>query len=130
MSDKITVILPDKSKKEYKKGIPVSDILKDIDLRLAENAVAAKINGEIVDLSKNIEKDSEIEMLTFDSEDGKKIFWHSSSHVMAQAVQNLFPEVKLAIGPPIEQGFYYDFDKKEPFTPDDLEEIEKRWNGS
>ena len=126
MSNKITVILPDKSKKEYKKGIPVSDILKDIDLRLAKNALAAKINGEIVDLSKNIDEDSEVQILTFDSQEGRKIFWHSTSHVMAQAVQNLFPEVKLAIGPSIEEGFYYDFDKKEPFTPDDLEKIEKK----
>jgi len=125
MSDKITVILPDKSKKEHKKGTPVSDILKDVDLRLAENALAAKMNGEIIDLSKNIDEDSEIELLTFDSEDGRKIYWHSTSHVMAQAVKNLFPEVKLAIGPPIEQGFYYDFDKREPFTPDDLGKIEK-----
>ncbi|MFQ6002828.1 MAG: threonine--tRNA ligase [Candidatus Zixiibacteriota bacterium] len=126
MSNKITVILPDKSKKEYKKGIPVSDILKDIDLGLARNALAAKINGRIVDLSKHIERDSEIEILTFNSKDGREIFWHSTSHVMAQAVQSLFPEAKLAIGPSIEGGFYYDFDKKEPFTPDDLEKIEKK----
>ncbi len=126
MSDKITVILPDKSKKEYKKGIPVLDILKDIDLRLGENALAAKMNGQIVDLSRSVDEDSEVQILTFDSEEGRKIFWHSTSHVMAQAVQNLFPEVKLAIGPPIEDGFYYDFDKKEPFTPDDLEKIEKK----
>jgi threonyl-tRNA synthetase len=126
MADKITVILPDKSKKEYRKGIPVSDILKDIDSGLAENALVARMNGEIVDLSKKINEDSEIEILSFDSEAGKKVFWHSTSHVMAQAVQNLFPEVKLAIGPSIEEGFYYDFDKKEPFTPDDLEKIEKR----
>jgi threonyl-tRNA synthetase len=125
MADKITVILPDKSKKEYKKGITVADILKDIDSILAKNALAAQMNGEIVDLSKSIEKDAEIQMLTFDSEIGKKVFWHSTSHLMAQAVQNLFPEVKLAIGPSIEEGFYYDFDKKEPFTPDDLEKIEK-----
>jgi len=123
--DKITVILPDKSKKEYKKGIPVLDILKDFDLRLGENALAAKMNGETVDLSKSVDKDSEIQILTFDSQEGRKIFWHSTSHIMAQAVQNLFPEVKLAIGPSIEEGFYYDFDKKEPFTPDDLEKIEK-----
>jgi threonyl-tRNA synthetase len=124
MSDKITVILPDKSKKVYKRGITVSEILKDIDSGLAENALVAQVNGEIVDLSKNVEEDSEIQILTFDSEAGKKVFWHSTSHVMAQAVQNLFPEAKLAIGPSIDEGFYYDFDKKEPFTPDDLEKIE------
>jgi threonyl-tRNA synthetase len=124
--DKITVILPDKSKKEYGKGTPVSTILKDVDLGLAENALAVRINGEIVDLSKNIDKDSEVQILTFDSQEGRKVFWHSTSHVMAQAVQSLFPDVKLAIGPSIEQGFYYDFDKEEPFTPDDLEKIENK----
>jgi threonyl-tRNA synthetase len=126
MVDKITVTLPDKSKKKYNKGISVSDILKDIELPQAENALAARMNGEIVDLSKNIEEDSEVQIFTFDSEEGRRVFWHSTSHVMAQAVQKLFPEVKLAIGPSIEDGFYYDFDKKEPFTPDDLEKIEKK----
>ncbi|KPL05285.1 MAG: threonyl-tRNA synthetase [candidate division Zixibacteria bacterium SM1_73] len=126
MSEKIKVILPGKSKKEYERGISVSDILKDVDSRLIDDAVAARINGEIADLSKILDGDSEIEILTFDSEDGRKVFWHSTSHVMAQAVQDLFPEVKLAIGPSIEQGFYYDFDKNEPFTPDDLEKIENK----
>ena len=124
--DKITVILPDKSKKEYSKGIAVSSILKDIESGLAENALAVRINGETVDLSRSIDSDSEVQILTFDSEEGRKVFWHSTSHVMAQAVQSLFPEAKLAIGPSIEQGFYYDFDKEEPFTPDDLEKIEKK----
>jgi len=126
MSEKIKVILPGKSKKEYERGISVSDILKDVDSRLIDDAVAARINGEIADLSKVLDGNSEIEILTFDSEEGRKVFWHSTSHVMAQAVQDLFPEVKLAIGPSIEQGFYYDFDKNEPFTPDDLEKIENK----
>ncbi len=126
MSDKIRVVLPDKSKKEYKKGIPVRDALKGGRRGSAENALAAKINGEPVDLSKHIDEDSEIEIVCFDSPEGKRIFWHSTSHIMAQAVKDLFPEVKLAIGPSIEEGFYYDFDKKEPFTSDDLEKIEKK----
>ncbi len=126
MSDKIRVVLPDKSKKEYKKGIPVRDALKGVRGGSAENALAAKINGEPVDLSKHIDEDSEIEIVCFDSPEGKRIFWHSTSHIMAQAVKDLFPEVKLAIGPSIEEGFYYDFDKKEPFTSDDLEKIEKK----
>jgi len=126
MSEKIKVILPGKSKKEYERGISVSDILKDVDSRSRDDAVAARINGEIADLSKVLDGNSEIEILTFDSEEGRKVFWHSTSHVMAQAVQDLFPEVKLAIGPSIEQGFYYDFDKNEPFTPDDLEKIENK----
>jgi threonyl-tRNA synthetase len=126
MMDKITVILPDKSKKEYNRGTPVSNILKDIDSQLAQRALAVRVNGEIADLSKNLDKDCELQILTFDSEEGRKVFWHSTSHVMAQAVQSLFPEAKLAIGPSIEQGFYYDFDKEEPFTPADLEKIEDK----
>ncbi len=126
MSDKITVILPDKSKKGYNKGTPVSSILKDIDLPLAESALAVRINGEVADLSRNIDEDCEIQILAFDSQEGREVFWHSTSHVMAQAVQTLFPEAKLAIGPSIEQGFYYDFEKREPFTPGDLEKIEKK----
>ncbi len=114
MMDKITVILPDKSKKEYTRGIPVSNILKDIDSQLAQRALAVRVNGEIADLSKNLDKDSELQILTFDSEEGRKVFWHSTSHVMAQAVQSLFPEAKLAIGPSIEQGFTMTLIRRNP----------------
>lgn len=122
--DKIRLNLKAKEEKEYKKGIAVKDVLKDFEAEKVHNTLAAKINGKEVDLSTKIEEDSQVELLTFDSPDGKKIYWHSTSHVLAQAVKELFPEVKLGIGPSIEEGFYYDFEKDKPFTPDDLKKIE------
>ena len=122
--DKIKLNFKAEEEKEYKKGIVIKDLLKDLEPEMARKALAAKINGKEVDLSTKIEEDSQVELLTFDSPDGKKIYWHSTSHVLAQAVKELFPEVKLGIGPSIEEGFYYDFEKDTPFTPDDLEKIE------
>ena len=126
MADEVTVILPDGSRKEYPAEITISQIVRDLDPALAKTALAVFLNGSMVDLSEKVQKDSEIKIITFDSEEGKEIFWHSTSHVMAQAVQNLFPGVKLAIGPPIKEGFYYDFDTPKPFEPEDLARIEKR----
>ncbi|MCK4224338.1 MAG: threonine--tRNA ligase [candidate division Zixibacteria bacterium] len=126
MADKVTVVLPDGSRKEYPAEITISQIVRDLDPALAKTALAVFLNGSMVDLSEKVQKDSEIRIITFDSEEGKEIFWHSTSHVMAQAVQNLFPGVKLAIGPPIKEGFYYDFDTPKPFEPEDLARIEKR----
>ena len=85
---------------------------------------SAKVNGDIVDLRKEISEDCELELLTFDSEDGKGAFWHTTSHIMAQAVKRLYPETKLAIGPSIDNGFYYDLDRETPFVTEDLEKIE------
>jgi threonyl-tRNA synthetase len=93
---------------------------------LAKAALAAKVNGKPVDLASPLHDGDTVEILTFDSEEGKAVFWHSSSHVLAQAVQELFPQAKVAIGPAIEAGFYYDFDVPQPFTPEDLAAIEKR----
>jgi len=121
---KIKIKLPDGSIKEFEKGITPIEIAKKISERLTSAAVAAKVNGELVDLNTPIEKDSDFEILTFDSKEGKSVFWHSSSHVMAQAVKRLFPEAVLTIGPSIEEGFYYDFDFR-PFSPDDLKKIEE-----
>jgi len=90
------------------------------------NVIAARINGELRDLARELEPGDEIEPVRIDSEDGRAILRHSTAHVMAQAVQELFPEARLGIGPPIENGFYYDFDVPRPFTPEDLERIEKR----
>jgi len=87
---------------------------------------AARVNGELRDLSTEITEECEIELIDFSSEEGKKIYWHSSSHVMAMAVKNLFPEARLAIGPAIEHGFYYDFDTKQAFSPEDLAKIERK----
>jgi threonyl-tRNA synthetase len=126
MADKITVILPDDSKKQYPAGTVISQILKDFDPKLSKNALAAYLNGQMVDLSHKVEENSEVKAVTFDSDEGKEVFWHSTSHVMAQAVRELFPGVKLAIGPSIEEGFYYDFDPQKPFEPEDLNKIEER----
>ncbi len=126
MADEVSVVLPDGSKKKYPVGMTISQILRDFNSSLAKDALAAFLNGSVADLSEKVQKDSDIKIITFDSEEGKGVFWHSTSHVMAQAVQELFPGVKLAIGPPIKDGFYYDFDTQKPFEPEDLARIEKR----
>ena len=122
---KIKVSLPDGAVREYPKGTSLLDIAKNISQRLAKEALVAKVNGQLVDLSTNLEHDAEITFLTFDDEEGKQVFRHSTAHVMAQAVEKLFPGTKLAIGPAIEDGFYYDFDPEKPFSPEDLAKIEK-----
>jgi len=105
-------------------GITVIELAKSISEGLARNAVAALVNGCVTDLRESIQKDSLVEILTFDDKDGKKAFWHTSSHLLAQAVKRLYPETKLAIGPAIDQGFYYDFDREKPFSNEELEQIE------
>ncbi len=126
MADKVKVFLPDGSKKECSRGMTISQILRDFNPALATNALAASLNGRMVDLSEKVEKDSEIKVITFDSDEGKRVFWHSTSHVMAQAVQDLFPQARLDIGPSIKEGFYYDFDVETSFGPEDLERIEDK----
>jgi threonyl-tRNA synthetase len=111
---------------EVEQGTVVIDAIKAIAPELADKAVVAKVNGRLVDLSAPLMEDSEIEPLTFEDDDGRETYWHSTSHVMAAAVQDLFPGVQVTIGPAIEKGFYYDFDYQRPFTPEDLEKIEKR----
>ena len=118
------ITLKDGSVKEYEGGRSVLEIAKDISEGLARAATSAKVNGDIVDLRKEISKDCELELLTFDSEDGKGAFWHTTSHILAQAVKRLYPETKLAIGPSIDNGFYYDLDRETPFVAEDLEKIE------
>ena len=118
------ITLKDGSVKEYAQSMSVLDIAKDISEGLARVATAAKVDGEIVDLRTEVTKDCELELLTFDSEEGKGAFWHTTSHILAQAVKRLYPETKLAIGPSIDNGFYYDLDRETPFVPEDLEKIE------
>ena len=110
---------------EYENGVTPYQIAQSISSGLARVACAAKIDGEGVDLRTPIEKDCEVEILTFDDPYGKKAFWHTTSHVMAQAVLHLFPDAKFSIGPAIDNGFYYDFDVEKPFTVDDLKKIEE-----
>ena len=118
------ITLKDNVVKEYQNGTTAYDIAKDISAGLARVACAAKINGKVCDLRTCIDSDSSLEILTFEDEDGKKAFRHTASHILAQAVKRLFPNVKLAIGPAIENGFYYDFDVETPFSSEDLEKIE------
>ncbi|MCK4857783.1 MAG: threonine--tRNA ligase, partial [candidate division Zixibacteria bacterium] len=112
--------------KSFPQGTTGDDIARSISQRLAREALAVSVNGEVKDLNLPLTESGNIEILTFVSPQGREVFWHSTAHVMAQAVTDLFPGTKLAIGPPIEEGFYYDFDPREPFTDDDLERIEKR----
>ena len=118
------ITLKDGSVKEYERSMSVLDIAKDISEGLARAATCAKIDGDIVDLRTDVSKDCELELLTFDSEDGRGAFWHTTSHIMAQAIKRLYPETKLAIGPSIDNGFYYDLDRETPFVAEDLEKIE------
>lgn len=118
------ITLKDGSVKEYENGMAVIDIARDLSEGLARVATVAKVNGELADLRTVVNEDSELEILTFDSEEGKGAFFHTTSHIMAQAVKRLYPETKLAIGPSIEHGFYYDLDRETPFTTEDLDKIE------
>lgn len=117
--------LKDGSVKEYSAPMTAADITKDISMGLYRNACSCRINGVVKDLRTVVEGDCDFEVLTFDDEDGKKTFNHTASHIMAQAVKRLYPDVKLTIGPAIENGFYYDFDTDNSFSPEDLEKIEK-----
>lgn len=112
---------------EIENGASVYDAAK-ISEGLARAALGARVDGEVKELTFKLEKDAELEILTFDDNDGRHILRHTASHVMAQAVKRLFPEVKLAIGPAIDNGFYYDFDYDKGFTPDDLAKIEAEMN--
>ncbi|MBE6879717.1 MAG: threonine--tRNA ligase [Ruminococcaceae bacterium] len=120
----IKITLKDGSIKEIENSSSVFDIAKEISQGLAKAACAARIDGEVKDLRTIIDKDCTLEILTFDDEDGRKAFRHTASHILAQAVKRLYPDVKLAIGPAIDNGFYYDFDKETPFLPEDLTKIE------
>ena len=118
------ITLKDGSVLEYNEAKTAADITKDISMGLFRNATCCKINGEVKDLRTVIDTDAQLEILTFDDEDGKKAFNHTASHIMAQAVKRLYPDAKLTIGPAIDGGFYYDFDVENSFSPDDLTKIE------
>ena len=120
----IKVTLKDGSFKEFSKGITVIEAAKEISMGLARVACAARINGENADLRTTLEDDCNLEILTFDDEYGRWTFRHTASHILAQAVKRLYPDTKLAIGPAVDDGFYYDLDTEVKFTPDDLVKIE------
>ncbi len=122
----IKITLKDNSILEVEENLTVLEIAKKISEGLARMATVAEMDGEIVDLRTIVNKDCTLNILTFESAlDGKKAYWHTTSHIMAQAIKRLYPEIKLAIGPSIDNGFYYDFDTDKPFTPEMLEAIEK-----
>ena len=118
------ITLKDGSSKEYAQSMSVIDIAKDISEGLARVATAGEVDGEVVDLRTVIDKDCEMNILTFNDEKGKGAFRHTTSHIMAQAIKRLYPDTKLAIGPSIEDGFYYDIDRETPLVTEDLEKIE------
>ncbi|MDD3734395.1 MAG: threonine--tRNA ligase [Candidatus Cloacimonetes bacterium] len=122
----IKVTLPDGSIREYEKPVKALQIAQDFDPELAEKSLCAEVNDKLVDITYTIDEDAKINFPTFETDEGKEVYWHSTAHLMAQAVKQLFPSTKLAIGPAIEQGFYYDFDREESFTDEDLQKIEMK----
>lgn len=109
--------------KQYENGVTPAEIAKSIGMGLYKSVCAAKVNNEVCDLRTPLNEDCKLELLTFDNAEGKHAFWHSASHVLAQAVKRLYPNAKCAIGPAIENGFYYDFDVEKPFSNEDLQKI-------
>ena len=122
----IRLRLPDGSEKVFPAGVTGQEVAEKIGPRLAKDALAVKLDGRLQDLNIPVEKDSAAEIVTFGSSEGREVYWHSTSHLLAHAVKQLFPQAKVAIGPAIEEGFYYDFDFERPFTPEDLAKIEQK----
>ena len=121
----VKIILPDGSAKEYAAGTTLGEAVKQLSNSLAKKVLAANVNGELTDLRKELVDGSEVAFLTFEDEGGKHTLRHTASHILAQAVKRLWPEAKLAIGPAIDKGFYYDIDMEHTLTPEDLGKIEK-----
>jgi threonyl-tRNA synthetase len=125
-TDTIQITLPDGATREVARGTTAAEIARQISPRLAKEALVARADGELVDLSRPLEHDAKISILTAKDPDSLQVFRHSAAHLLAAAVLELYPDVKLGIGPPIETGFFYEFVRKEPFTQDDLEKIEAK----
>ena len=122
----LKVIFPDGQSREFAEAQTAMEVAKSISGKLAKKALAAKINNEkIVDLATPLEGEVQLQILTFDDEEGKKVFWHSSAHIMAQAIKRLFPDTQFGIGPAIKEGFYYDVDSSHVFVPEDMEPIQQ-----
>lgn len=122
----ITVTLPDASRREYEAGVTVADVAQSIGAGLAKAALCGKVDGKLVDLSYKLEKDASVAIVTAKDPEGLELLRHSTAHLMAQAVKELYPTAEVTIGPAIENGFYYDFKYERPFTPEDLTAIEVR----
>lgn len=122
----LNITLPDGSVKQYPNAVSALTVATDISPRLADASICAEVDGKLVDMEHMIDHDARLVLHTFKSDEGKEVYWHSTAHLMAQAVKQLWPEVKVTIGPAIEQGFYYDFDRDRPFTDDELTLIENK----
>ncbi len=126
MSQAITITLPDGSRRSYPRGVTTWEVAADIGPRLAKDALAGLVNGRVLDVYRPIDEDAHLEVITPDHPEALHVIRHTASHVLAQAVKELFPEAKVAGGPATEDGFYYDFDKSTPFTEEDLARLEER----
>ena len=122
------ITLPDGSVKKYNKAVTIANVAKDIGEGLARAALAGKIQDQLVDLSHEIVEDTNLSIITSKSPESLDVIRHSAAHLLAQAVKIIFPDAQVTIGPVIEDGFYYDFSYKRPFTPDDIALIEKKMN--
>src|ERR1700690_772648 len=126
MNDSLTITLPDGSKQSVEPGSRPLDVAQKIGSRLADDAVVARVNGQLYDLTRPFEGDAELQILTSKNPEALVVYRHSTAHLLAAAVLELFPETKIGIRPPTDAGFYYDFEREKPFTPEDLEAIEAR----
>ena len=123
----INVTLPDGSVRQYEKGTTALDVAKSISEGLARNVLAARVNGDVIDATRELPENTTLQLLTWNDEDGKSTMWHSSAHLMAEALEFFYPGIKLAIGPPVANGFYYDVDFMEhSISEKDLEKIEQK----
>src|SRR5690606_41417191 len=125
-TQRIRITLPDGSQREVPRGTTVLELAESIGPRLAKAAIAGKVDGQVVDLSRPIEADARVEILTEKSPEALDVLRHSAAHVLATAVRQVRPDAKIGFGPPIEDGFYYDFEVDHPFTEEELAEIERR----
>ncbi len=124
--DKIKIKFPDGKEKEFEKGVTPFQVAQSISERLANDALAANVNGDVLDMRRPINQNADIRFLMFDDDEGKEVYWHSTSHLMAHAIKSLHPEAKFGVGPAIENGFYYDFDINAQLGEEDLRKIEEK----
>src|SRR6201996_7184767 len=124
--DTIQITLPDGATRDVPKGTTAADIARQISPRLAKEALVARTNGDLIDLARPLDHDTKLAILTSKDPDAQQVFRHSAAHLLAAAVMELYPNVKLGIGPPTDNGFFYEFVREEPFTQDDLEKIESK----
>ena len=122
----VKITFPDGSVREYPQGVTPFQIAESISQRLAQEVLSATVNGKVVDLAMPVNQDASVKLNKWEDPEGKATFWHTSSHLLAEALESLFPGIKFGIGPSIENGFYYDVDSPVPITEADLPKIEKK----